>query len=203
MTKMRDIRNLFEARDWLVNKYGGEIIEPYIEQINTNYLGRTVGFIYRKNDVYFFMRFRRNVMSFNNHYPQFAQGGIGFGCNRSEIERQIAGITLKSGTTIRPVWCMFVRPDNHVYICNPAELKEFVRRFNTAKSYFRKPDVPDEDEDVLNIPFRLTFNFSRWVLGIQTQSDYDWQSIRCLTSRDLRGQKSDKRTAGLDEFKDG
>lgn len=181
---MREIRNVFEARNYLLNTYGGKILEKYTDKTNDNYKDRTVGFLYVKNGTVFFMRFRRNSISFNKHYPNFEMGGIGFGSNRSEIEKQIYGLRLKNGTICRQIWTMIVRPDNKVYVATPFEIKEFVRRFNTSKSYFMT-EVPDEDEDILNVPFRLFFNFKKWLSGEQTHSDFDWQAIRNLTQEQL------------------
>jgi hypothetical protein len=173
---MREIERVDQAAAWVVNTFGGQICEEYTDQVNKNYAGKTVGYIYMKGGTKFFLRFRRNLMSFSDHYPNYPPGGAGFGFNRSEIEWQIKN----------DIWCMIVRPDQRVYVVNPEEVKEFVRKFNTVKGYFRKREVLDEDEDVLNIHFRLCINFEKWLEG-QHKSDFDWTELESIRGKLLRG----------------
>lgn len=168
------IPDLHTALKWLQAEYKVKVLESYEDKVNSAYKGKKVGYLVVKNGTVFLMRFRRNVMNFNSHYPG-APRGLGFGCNRSELERQMNGILIRRmGIVVDNVWTMVVRPDMKVYIASPWEIKAFVRQYNTTKGLFRK-SIPDEDEDIFNVPFRLFFNFDKWLSGEQTQSDYEWR----------------------------
>jgi hypothetical protein len=194
MQEVGDLENNKEAMEYVQKTYGGVVIEPYFDRLNKNHLNKRVGFIYRKGDTFFFMRFRPGRMSMRDHYLQVERAGQGFGFNRSEIEKQIHGMILQDGKVIKEVWCMVVFPDRKVYVVDPFEVKGYIRRFNTTKSSFRNPNVPDEDEDIFNIDIRLLVNFQDFILG-KRKSEYDWRNVRILKKDDYL------QNATLDSFR--
>lgn len=160
------INNNRQALKYVVDRFKATVIREYKDEINDNYKGRTVGYIIELNEKRFFLRFRRKFMSFTDHYPQFPEGGIGFGFNESEIEWQIEN----------NVWCMTVTLEGRVYVVNPQVVKDFCRKFNTIKRYFANEDVPDENEPILNVPFKIMINIYDYMKGVR-ESVLDWKNM--------------------------
>lgn len=185
---MQEITDVFEARDFVLAEYGGEILDGYIDQVNDNYRGNVVGYIFKIDDCYFFMRFRRSMMkNFSQEYPQVEGAGWGFCFNRSEIEAQINGLHARD-RNLKNVWCMVVRPNGTVYVVHPIEVKEFIRKFNTTKSLFNKEGVPQENEELWNVPFSMMINMDKWLEGKRV-SDYDWRNIGRMNRNDYVARK--------------
>ena len=76
---------------------------------------------------YFFIyRFRRKFIGYNHHFEEPKKVGLGCGFNRSEIKMQIE----------KNIMCMIVIPDGKVYVIQPEEVMDFIRQFNSVKSFF-------------------------------------------------------------------
>lgn len=181
---MHELKSLFQAKSWLLNTFKGGILATYRDKVNGMYGNKTVGFIYAKKSVVFFMRFRRRHMTYDG-------GVIAFGCNKSELNAQLNGINIGDGRNVKTVWCLFVRPDKTVYVCNPSEIKMFLERHDHKGSMFRNDNMDGEDEPVINIPIDIMFEFREWLDG-KTQSDYNWCDSNdklLVTSKPTNSQK--------------
>ena len=169
---MRKLKNIFETKEWILNKFGGGILTRITDKSSTTYKTHRVGFIYSFKGIKFFMCFRRYCVGHDN-------GVISFECNLSELKSQINGMDIGGGRIIKNVWCMFIQPDKSINICNPVEIKMFLEKYDKHNFIFKNNNVDDE---IIHLPLSLMFDFNSFIVG-QTQSQFNWLAPNLFESQ--------------------
>lgn len=160
---MRELKNILEAKEWILNKFGGGIHARLPDMSSTTYKNHRFNFIYSFKGITFLMCFRRYCVGFDS-------GISSFECTLSDLKSQINGLDVGGGRIKKNIWCMFIQPDKSISVCNPVEIKMFLEKYEKHNFIFKNNNV---DEKIIHLPTSLMFDFNSFIIG-QTQSQFNW-----------------------------